>query len=180
MTLDFRSGALIIIVKVNRQSSVIRRCQNWHLIEINDRQSDINYHFAFFFVRSTQTTFGELLRSTWCVVKLVRNQWPARWRRDSRAPFSAWAASTICLQQRAAHSSLAITSPTSFTGAGEFRTVVMYWLGWPTIRKPMSAGLRFNSLTSARRAAKAAGHWAVSVSRRKTSWSEKYFYDVGD
>lgn len=34
---------------------------------------------------------------------------------------------------------------------------------WPTIRKPLSAGLRFNSLTSARRAANAAGHRAVSL-----------------
>lgn len=160
----FRSGALIIIVKVNRQSSVIRRCQNWHLIEINDRQSDINYHFAFFPVRSTQTTFAEPPKSTWCVVKLVRNQWPAPWRRDSPGRFSAWAASTTCLQQRAAHFLLAITSPTSFTGAGGFMWCIGFAGSWPMMRKPLSAGLRYNSLKSTRRAANAAGQRSLSLS----------------
>lgn len=70
-------------------------------------------------LRSTPTTFVQLPKITWFVVKPVRNQWPDRWQRDSPDQFSAWALFTTCPQQRAAHSSRAITSQTSSHGAGE-------------------------------------------------------------
>lgn len=81
----------------------------------------------FFLLRSTLTTFVQLPKTTWFVVRLDRNQWPARWQRDSLDRFSAWELFTTCPQQRAAHSSLAITSQTSSHGAGESDDVVIYW-----------------------------------------------------